>query len=244
MLKLLLLGGTTEARQLAEQLQQAEVEFVYSLAGITRATPLPFAVRRGGFGGVDGMAAWLRREHIGLVVDASHPYAAGISSNALAAGRQSGVPVWRYQRPPWQAGADDHWLPVSDWPQACRLLQRYQRPLITLGSSPLRQPLPVPDAASWLLRCVPGWQGPLPPRVTLIQQRGPFTLAQERTLFAQAHIDVLISRNSGGPQRAAKLQLAAESGIPVLMLQRPSLVAADRQFSETDTLITSILTLI
>ena len=244
MLKLLLLGGTTEARVLAEQLQQAGVDFVYSLAGVTRATALPFTVRRGGFGGVDGMAAWLCNQRSGLVVDVSHPYAAGISANAVAAGKHAGVPVWRYQRPPWQASAGDRWLPVADWPEAVRRLQHYQRPLITLGSSPLRQALDIPPAASWLLRCVPGWHGPLPARIALIRQRGPFSLQQERALFQRANIDVLVSRNSGGPQPAAKSRVAGEYGLPVLMLQRPPTEPADRQFSELEPLITSILALI
>lgn len=244
MLKLLLLGGTAEARQLAGQLHQAGVDFTYSLAGVTRATPLPFPVRRGGFGGVDGLTKWLQQQRITLVVDVSHPYAAGISGNAAAACQQLGLPLWSWQRPPWQASADDRWLPVNDWAGATTRLADYRRALITLGSSPLRQTITVPSDALWLLRCVPGWQGPLPPRVKLIQQQGPFTLAQERALFRQQHIDVLVSRNSGGPQLAAKLQIARELGLPVLLLRRPHPPQMTREFADLDQLKTSIIDLI
>jgi len=244
MLKLLLIGGTAEARALADQLHQAGVDFIYSLAGVTRTTPLPFAVRRGGFGGIDGMAAWLRREHIDLIVDVSHPYAANISANARAAGKQVSVPVWAWQRPPWRPGSNDHWQPVADWQDAATRLSGYRRPLIALGSSPLRQPLTVSSDAHWLLRCVPGWHGPLPPRVTLIRQRGPFPLAQERELFQRAQIDVLVCRNSGGAPPDAKLKVASEQQIAVLMLQRPPPAPADQHFSDQQQLISSIIALI
>ena len=244
MLKLLLLGGTAEARTLAGQLRQAGVAFIYSLAGVTRATPLPFAVRRGGFGGIDGMAAWLQQQHITLVVDISHPYAAGISSNAAAACHRVGVPLWTCQRPPWQASADDHWLTVANWTEAAARLTGYRRALITLGSSPLRHALKIPADAIWLLRCIPGWHGPLPPRSRLIQHQGPFTLTQERMLIRQQHIDVLVSRNSGGPQLAAKLRVAREQRLPVMLLRRPGSTQATRQFTDLDQLITSIKALI
>jgi len=221
--RLLLLGGTTEARRLAQRLHRAGVDFVYSLAGVTSARPLPFVVRRGGFGGAAGLSDWLRREQIDLLVDASHPYAAGISRNAALAGARCGVPVWRWQRPVWRPGDGDDWHPVSDWPQAAGRLSAWQRPLLTLGTTPLRQPFAVPQGAHWLLRCMPGWHGPLQAGSALIRDGGPFTVARERRLFAEHAIDVLVSRNSGGAAVAAKLQVCRERALPVLMLERPSL---------------------
>ena len=243
-MRVLLLGGTGEARTLAGLLQQAGADFTYSLAGVTRSRELPFHHRRGGFGGVDGLGNYLCTEHIELVIDASHPYAATISAHAAAACRSLGLPLWAWRRPAWQPGSDDRWQPVADWPAAARQLRHYRRPLLTLGSTPLRTPYPVPQQAHWLLRCLPGWHGPLPPRTELIMDAGPFTADGERALLVDRGIDVLVSRNSGGNAVAAKIQACRELRLPVLMLDRPVLPAAERLFSDIEQLFTSIKTLI
>ena len=239
--RVLLIGGTAEARSLAQRLARAGVEFVYSLAGVTAARPLPFPVRRGGFGGVDGLHAWLLAGNIGLLVDVSHPYAAAISANAALAGARAGVPVWRWQRPAWQPGEGDDWRPVSDWAAAATALHSYRRPLLTLGATPLRDPRPVPQRARWLLRCAPGWQGPLPARTELIRDIGPFTPTAERALMLAHGIDVVLSRNSGAAAVAAKLQACAELGLPVLMLRRPVLPPVSRNVADLERLFAMIL---
>ena len=244
-MKILLLGGTAEARGLAGRLQQAGVHFIYSLAGVTDPVSQPFLVRRGGFGGVDGLSAWLRREHISLLVDVTHPYAAGISANAMAASRRVGLPLWSWQRPAWQPRDGDRWQSVDDWPAAAQRLSGYHRPLLTLGRTPLKQPRPVPEQAFWLLRCMPGRHEPLPPRTGLIMDPGPFSVGRERALLLEHGIDVLVSRNSGGSAVAAKIEASRELGLPVLMLARPEPLPehlpAGRRFSDIDSLFSSMI---
>lgn len=243
-MRILLLGGTGEARALAGLLQQAGADFIYSLAGVTQGRRLPFCSRRGGFGGVDGLAEYLRAGPVDLVIDASHPYAATISEHAAAACRSLGLPLWAWRRPEWRPESGDRWQPVANWPVAAQQLGRYRRPLLTLGSTPLRTPYPVPGRAQWLLRCLPGWHGPLPPRTDLIMDAGPFTADGERALLVDRGIDVLVSRNSGGNAVAAKIQACRELRLPVLMLDRPVLPRAERLFTDIEQLFTSIKTLI
>jgi precorrin-6A/cobalt-precorrin-6A reductase len=204
--RILLLGGTGDALQIARRLDTHDV---YSLAGIGK-TPdgLSCAVRVGGFGGVQGLQAYLSDQRIGLLIDATHPFAARISANASVACRAAGVPYWALRRAPWQPQASDDWRFVDDWPQIVAALAPYRRPLFTLGREPLSHLDEIPAHQYWVVRCLDAHAGNA--RASVIGARGPFTVDGERALFAMLGIDVVVSKNSGGSATAAKLDVARE----------------------------------
>ena len=230
-MKLLLLGGTGEARELAAALAGAElpgapggVEVVSSLAGRTAEARLPVGeVRVGGFGGASGLAAWLREHPVDAVIDATHPFAATITANALAATRQVGTPLLVLRRPGWTAAPDDNWHWVDTVDAAAEVLPRLgARPFLTIG----RQGLDAfGNTGLWTLaRCV----DPPDPRPTwceLILARGPFSLADEQAILREHRIDVLVTKDSGGPATSAKLTAARQLAIPVVVIRRPALPA-------------------
>ncbi len=224
----LLLGGVSEALALARQLQASDI---YSLAGLGRVPDdLPCQVRVGGYGGAEGLAQFITANGIGLLIDATHPYAAQISANAARAAQLAGVPCWALRRPGWQAQAGDDWREVADWNDLIHSLAPFKRPLFTLGREPLEHLDEIPDHQHWTVRCL--HSQPPTERADIIGARGPFSLESERELFAQLSCDVLISKNSGSQSTEPKLQVARELGVPVLVLRRPVLPAVEREFSE------------
>ena len=234
MKRILLLGGVTEALAIARTLSP---EHVYSLAGVGRVpTDLRCQVRVGGYGGAEGLAAYIRTEGITLLVDATHPYAAQISANAAKAAGLAGIECWALRRPAWQPQAGDDWRDVADWAELVQALAPFQRPLFTLGREPLEHLQEIPPHQHWTLRALDPYPGTA--RCEVIGARGPFRLEDERALFAQCRIDVLISKNSGSGATEPKLQVARELGLPVLVLKRPLLPQVDRTFTDAATLLT------
>ncbi|NWD75049.1 cobalt-precorrin-6A reductase [Pseudomonas gingeri] len=233
MKRLLLLGGVTEALAIARTLGPMHI---YSLAGVGRVpTDLQCQVRVGGYGGAEGLAHFIQAEGIDLLLDATHPYAAQISSNAATAARLSGIPCWALRRPAWVAEPNDDWREVADWAALVEALKPFQRPLFTLGREPLQHLEEIPAGQFWTLRALDEYPGNA--RCEVIGARGPFLLDDERALFERRAIDVLISKNSGSGATEPKLQVARERGIPVLILQRPTLPPVDREFQTlTETL--------
>ncbi|TDV07162.1 cobalt-precorrin-6A reductase [Paraburkholderia caballeronis] len=228
MSRVLLLGGTGDALRIARSLR---AEHVYSLAGLGR-TPVDLAcgVRVGGFGGAPGLVRYLADEAIALLVDATHPYAARISANARAASSDARVPYWALRRPAWEPQADDDWRFVDAWPHVVAALAPFRRPLFTLGREPLAHLDAIPAHQHWTVRCLDAHPGN--ERARIIDARGPFTLDGERALFDAGGYDVVVSKNSGGAATEAKLQVARERRLPVVMLRRPALPAADREFGD------------
>jgi precorrin-6A/cobalt-precorrin-6A reductase len=234
--RILLLGGVAEALAVARTLGP---QHIYSLAGIGRVpTDLPCQVRVGGYGGAEGLAAFIRSEGISLLVDATHPYAAQISANAAAAAHAAGVPCWALRRPGWQAQAGDDWREVADWAELRTALQGFERPLFTLGREPLEHLHEIPPGQFWTLRTLDAYPGNAQSQV--IAARGPFQLEAERALFAEGGFDVLISKNSGSGATEPKLQVARELGLPVLVLARPALPPVDREFPSAAALIAAL----
>ncbi|MFC6337735.1 cobalt-precorrin-6A reductase [Pseudomonas karstica] len=230
MKRILLLGGVTEALAIARTLRP---EHIYSLAGIGRVpTDLTCQVRVGGYGGVDGLAQFIRDEGIELLLDATHPYAAQISHNAAHAARQCNIPGWALRRPAWQPQAGDDWREVSDWAELIEALKPFKRPLFTLGREPLQHLDEIPAEQFWTLRALDIYPGNA--RCEVIGARGPFLIEDERVLFERRQIDVLISKNSGSSATEPKLEVARERGMPVLILKRPVLVGVDREFSSLE----------
>jgi precorrin-6A/cobalt-precorrin-6A reductase len=212
----LILGGTTEARELAGDLA-GEFRVITSLAGRVRApAPLPGEVRIGGFGGVDGLVAWLRAERIAAIVDATHPFAAQMTAHAVAAAAQAGVPLLRLDRPGFPP--DPAWTVVPSLAAAADALTG-DRVFLTTG----RQNLDVfAGCPQWfLVRAVDPPSGPAPARTEVLLDRGPFTVAGERALLRAHRIDVLVTKDSGGDATSAKLEAARAEGVAVVLVARP-----------------------
>ncbi|AXE96438.1 cobalt-precorrin-6A reductase [Paraburkholderia terricola] len=236
MTRVLLLGGTGDALRIARQLGR---EHVYSLAGLGKVPDdLACTVRVGGFGGSEGMARYIEAQRIALVIDATHPYAAQISANAVTASRAARVPCWALRREGWQPQAGDDWRRVGDWAELTAALAAFERPLFTLGREPLAHLDDIPAHQFWTVRCLDPHEGNA--RARILAARGPFTLEGERALFAAEAFDVVVSKNSGGGATEAKLEAARERGVPVVMLRRPPLPAVDREFERVADLLEAL----
>jgi precorrin-6A/cobalt-precorrin-6A reductase len=217
---ILVLGGTGEARELAAVLTARGEHVVSSLAGRLADPVLPDGeVRVGGFGGVDGLAAWLAEHRPAAVVDATHPFASGITANAAAA--CGGTPLLRLQRPGWTPGPGDDWRWAADLAEAASMVTGTA--FLTTGRQGLAEFAGLPGPV--LVRCVDPPAVPLPAGATLVLARGPFTVADELALMREHAVDVVVSKDSGGHMTAAKLVAARELGIPVVLVRRPPLPA-------------------
>ncbi|MFM0067022.1 cobalt-precorrin-6A reductase [Paraburkholderia aspalathi] len=236
MTRILLLGGTGDALRIARQLGP---EHVYSLAGLGKVPDdLPCEVRVGGFGGSEGLARYIEDQRISLVIDATHPYAAQISANAAKASSAARVPCWALRRAGWQPQAGDDWRMVDDWTELTIALASFKRPLFTLGREPLAHLDEIPQHQFWTVRCLDANE--TNPRARILATRGPFTLEGERALFSAEAFDVVVSKNSGGSATEAKLEVARERSLPVVMLRRPALPAVDREFANVADLLEAL----
>lgn len=222
----LILGGTTEARRLAELLAgEAGVRVTSSLAGRVAAPRLPPGeVRVGGFGGVDGLADWLREHRVDALIDATHPFAGTISFNAAAAAALAHVPLLALRRPGWVAVAGDDWHVVDSLGQAAGVLPALgERVFLTTGRMGLAAFSGAELADLWfLVRSVDAPEPPCPARMEVLLDRGPFSLDGERELLRRHRIDVVVTKDSGGSATAPKLVAAREAGVPVVVVRRPA----------------------
>jgi precorrin-6A/cobalt-precorrin-6A reductase len=220
-MRLLLLGGTGEARALAARLHP-HVDIVSSLAGRVPDPALPVGpVRIGGFGGTDGLRKWLRDNDVTAVVDATHPFAATITAHAAVACAQLGVPHLVLRRPPWDTvGAEQ----VTSDAQAAEHVaaKGYSRVFLTTGRSGVRA---FRDSGAWfLIRVVtPPDPESLPRAREVLLSRGPYGYDGERALLMAYNIEAVVTKNSGGGMTRAKLQAAQDLGVDVVMIQRPEL---------------------
>ena len=224
-MRVLLLGGTTEASQLARALSDAQVDAVFSYAGRTEspvAQPLP--TRVGGFGGVAGLLVWLQAQSITHVVDATHPFAAQMSGNAVQACAAAGLPLLAFERPAWLARAGDQWQCVADIAGAVAALpQAPARVFLAIGRQNL---LPFAQCAQhhFLLRLIDAMPGVSLPNAQVVIARGPFTVDGDLALLQQHGITHVVAKNSGGAGAAAKLEAARALGVLVIMISRPAIL--------------------
>jgi precorrin-6A/cobalt-precorrin-6A reductase len=222
--RVLILGGTGEARELAAGLVAAGADVISSLAGRVRDPRLPAGtVRVGGFGGAEGLAAFLREERITHVIDATHPFAAGITANAALAAGQAGVPRLVLRRPGWTAGAPV-WDTVPDMAAAAAAVRGWagEGVFLTTGRRDLGV-FAADDRHRFLVRTVDPPEGAVPSRMTLLLDRGPYTVEGESALMREHRVGLLVTKNSGGPMTAAKLEAARALGVQVVMVERPPL---------------------
>jgi precorrin-6A/cobalt-precorrin-6A reductase len=219
--RILLLGGTSEARALAARLYP-DVDVINSLAGRVPDPALPVGeVRIGGFGGVDGMRRWLSEARVDAVVDATHPYAATITAHAATVCGELGLPHLVLARPAWDPG--DAIVVGSDAEAAKAVAaNRYSRVFLTTGRSGTAAFV---DIDAWfLIRAVTAPDADsLPRRHQLVLSRGPYHYNDELALLRDHRIDALVTKNSGGAMTRPKLDAASALSIPVVMVDRPPL---------------------
>ncbi|MFI0960074.1 cobalt-precorrin-6A reductase [Streptomyces sp. NPDC021080] len=221
----LILGGTAEARSLAESLAAGThpgLRVTSSLAGRVSTPRLPPGeVRVGGFGGAEGLARWLSEHAVDAVVDATHPFAGTISSNAASAAAITGVPLLALRRPGWTPVAGDVWHATGSLEEAAGLLPALgRRVFLTTGRLGLAA-FAALDDLWFLVRSVDAPQAPAPARMEVLLDRGPFTLRGERELLRRHAVDVVVTKDSGGEATAPKLTAAREAGLPVVVIRRP-----------------------
>jgi precorrin-6A/cobalt-precorrin-6A reductase len=229
MARILILGGTTEARQLAERLaKRSDLAVTLSLAGRTMAPAAQAVpVRLGGFGGSQGLADYLAATRIDVLVDATHPYAATISANAVHAAALAEVPLVALRRPAWAPVASDRWTEVADAAGAVAALGAAPcRVFLALGRQEIA-PFAAAPQHRYLVRSVDPIDPPLDvPDAVYITGRGPFAETDERALLAQHRIDIIVAKNSGGSATYGKIAAARALGLTVVMLRRPALPPA------------------
>lgn len=249
-MKMLLLGGTADARRLAKRLlrneeQRDDIEIIYSVAGLVRMPDVGCQVISGGFTQFGGLRAYIEQQSIEAVLDATHPYAEIMTATAWTVTREMNLPYWRFHRAPWQAQAGDDWLQFESWDALLAELAGYQSVFLTAGQ--------IDEVAlanfeqlgkqgqKQLLRTAVKPSHELPTSMHWVKAIGPFDLESERTLMQEHQLDVLVSKNSGGKATEAKLTAARELGIPVMMLKRPELPDGIAVFDELDECIEAVL---
>ncbi len=226
MVRVLILGGTGDAAQLAAKISAfPALEVISSLAGRTRQPTLPTGLlRSGGFGGADGLTAYLQAQSINVLIDATHPFAAQISWNAATATAQTGVHYLRLKRPAWTPEIGDRWIEVETVKDAVHAIPpAAKRVFLTIGRQQLA-PFASLSQTWFLMRSIDPPAAHLPlPNGELLLDRGPFSLEQERQLLQDYRIDAIVSKNSGGTATYPKLVAARELNLPVVMVKRPAM---------------------
>lgn len=228
-MKVLVLGGTAEARELAERLvEQRDAEVVVSLAGHTaRPVALPCPVRTGGFGGAGGLATYVRTTGTDVLIDATHAFSATMPAHAARASALTGIPHVRLVRPPWAPRSGDHWVDADDLHDASRHLVALgaRRVLLTTGRLDLEPFVPLREV-HFVVRSIEEPDGLALVGATIIRGRGPFTAGAELALLRDHAVDTVVTKNSGGPD--AKLVAARQAGVGVVMVRRPPAVDGAR----------------
>ncbi|WP_068302719.1 cobalt-precorrin-6A reductase [Pararhodobacter sp. CCB-MM2] len=225
MTNVLLLGGTMEASAMAKALAEAQIPATLSYMGrVERPKPQPIPVRIGGFGGVPGLVQYLKDHAITHVIDATHPFAAQMSTNAVTACADTGTPLVALTRPAWTPGPGDNWRSVADIPAAVAALDGpAKNVMLAIGRMHVHEFAPQPQH-TYLLRLVDEPKEPAPlPNHTVVVDRGPFSSDADEALMRDHKIDLVVSKNAGGTGSVSKLDAARKLGLPVLMIDRPSL---------------------
>jgi precorrin-6A/cobalt-precorrin-6A reductase len=217
----LILGGTAEARELAELLIGRDFRPTTSMAGVTSDPILPPGnVRRGGFGGAQGMVRFLNGGAFIAIADAAHPFAVSISTHAAQAAKKSGIPYLRLERPAWLPGEADQWLEAATLEEAARIIPPGARVLLTTGQKELSPFLSRMDI-SGIVRLIECPSIPIPGNWTVLKDRPPYAAEFEYDLLTRENITLLVTKNSGSDNTRAKLDAAREKNIPVIMIKRP-----------------------
>jgi precorrin-6A/cobalt-precorrin-6A reductase len=233
--RILILGGTTEARLLAGRLaERPGREVTVSLAGRVRdIVPHPVPVRVGSFGGSDGLAAYLEANDIDLLIDATHPFAEQISRNAVVASIKAGVRLIALRRPPWARVEGDRWTEVDDVREAVSALgETRRRVFLALGRQEVDE-FARSTQHFYLVRSIDRIEDRFLSEAVYIEARGPFREEDERALMEEHRIDTVVARNSGGEAGYAKIAAARVLGLDVILIRPPKLLEA-QSFATVD----------
>lgn len=245
-MKLLLLGGTADARYLADALHQAGIRVIYSLAGLVRVPKVDCELVVGGFTQFGGLASYLRQNKIDMILDVTHPYAQTMSQKAVTAAHEVGIACWRFHRPAWRHQEGDLWTGYQDDDDLLEKLNGFQHPLMSAGQLSevfLSKILEVQSIQQVIWRTAVAPKFAIPGRVTWLKAIGPFSLEDEMALLKEHQVDCIVSKNSGGSSTYAKLEAARALGISVLLHVRPELPQANKEFYDTNTCLQACLAL-
>jgi len=221
---ILILAGTPEARKLARALADRfpDVRLTASFAGAVSDIPDPgIPARTGGFGGVEGLAAFIEQEQVTLVIDATHPFAEQISRNAVQAAKAGGVPLIRFERPEWKPEPGERWEIVSSLAEAAERLPSEARVFLAIGRKEIAAFSHRSDLFA-VARMIEPPDVPLPGHWHLELSRPPQTVEAEEDLLRTHRITHLVSKNSGGSRSHGKIEAARRLRIPVIMIDRPA----------------------
>ncbi len=239
-MRILILGGTSDALKLCKMLL-VQHTIIYSIKGITPAAKLNCELHIGNFGGVQGLVKFLGEKQIDCLLDATHPYAIKMSEHAKLAANYCSLPCFHYLRPAWQQQKNDHWIFFDSMTTLSLHLDqeanRTLRFLFTIGQLPKEFIKNKSSQHDYIVRSVVGnkTQG-----ITRIMSKGPFSLEQERSLFHSYRVDILVSKNSGGNQVAAKIQVAREMGLAVYLFKRPKFESNHPIFSTLNVMLHAV----
>lgn len=230
-MKVLVIGGTADGRKLATELFELGFDVIYSIAGIVRKATVPGPVISGGFTQFGGLATYITNNQVTHLVDATHPFAQKMSNTIAQVSGSLAIPAIRFHRQQWLKTAQDNWIEVIEWPELIEKVAPHQSLFITAGqiSQAIVDQLSK-QADHLLLRTAMPAKIDLPANVTWLKAIGPFLLDDEKQLLQQYKIDAIISKNSGGDATYAKIQAAAQAGIPVYQFKRPQLSPLQYEF--------------
>ncbi|MBT7442418.1 MAG: precorrin-6A/cobalt-precorrin-6A reductase [Methylococcales bacterium] len=225
-MSILLLGGTADAKQLANKLTQQNLNITYSQQGSVRTPTLPCPVISGGFSqyahdGINGLEHYCKQHKISQIIDATHPYAEQMSKHANLVATRLAIKLVQLYRSPWQATEQDNWTTFESLSTLPEHIKQYQRPFFTVGQSVSQLTQYKTNAQTWLVRQIAP-EDTQQARVEVIHAMGPFSVTDEIQLMRSHKIDVLISKNSGGQMSFAKIEAARALNLPVFMLKRPN----------------------
>lgn len=232
-MKVLVVGGTADGRHLATELHDLGFNVIYSIAGIVRKATLPCPVLSGGFTQFGGLAQYVLDNEITHLVDATHPFAEKMSNAIAYVSASFSLPSIRFHRKQWPKNTDDQWIEVTQWDEVIEKMALHASVFITAGQ--VSQSVMDKIAAQTkqvLIRTAMPLKIDLPDNATWIKAIGPFKLENEQQLIQQYQIDAIISKNSGGDSTYAKIEAAAEAGIPVYQFKRPQLAPVLYQFDD------------
>ncbi|WP_420962836.1 cobalt-precorrin-6A reductase [Brucella sp. IR073] len=224
---LLILGGTTEASELAKRLAPLPIRVITSLAGRTRdPAKLPGEVRSGGFGGAEGLARYIEAENVTLVVDATHPFATRISPNAAKAAEMTRRPLIRLERPAWKISEGDNWQELASLEEAATAIPSGARVLLALGRQHIAGFATRPDV-HFVVRMIDPPETPLGLAFHELVLARPGNVEKETDFLRERRITHIVCRNSGGTASYAKLEAARLLHLPVILIARPPQIHAN-----------------
>ena len=244
-MRILIVGGTADGRRLATTLFERGFDVIYSIAGIVRKATVPCTVISGGFTQFGGLQQYIQDKQVTHLVDATHPFAQKMSNTIADASEDLAIPAIRFHRLQWVKTEQDNWIEVVEWSEVIALVAVQQSIFMTAGqiSQTIIDQLAAKSKHVLLRTAMPA-KVVLPKNVTWLKAIGPFSLEDEKSLLATYKIDLIISKNSGGEATYAKIQAAAQAGIPVYQFKRPSIKPLQYDVDNEASCITLLTTFI